>query len=244
MPRLPRSLLRIGAAILATLTVFATARASAPTRVFLPLAMRSSNTPAQNPLHSGEATWYTATGAGNCSFDPSPENMLVAAMNHVDYAASAICGAFVEIYGPQGTITVRIVDQCPECLAGDIDLSQEAFALIAPLVSGRVPITWRVVSPAIAGPIRYHIKDGSNPWWLAVQIRNHRNPIAKIELLNGGSWRQLRRESYNYFIEDGVVVGNPVTLRVTDVYGNVLSDTIPFEVDVDISGAAQFPPGP
>ena len=33
---------------------------------------------------SGEGTYYDATGAGNCSFDPSPNDLMVAAMNAPD----------------------------------------------------------------------------------------------------------------------------------------------------------------
>ena len=67
---------------------------------------------------------------------------MIGAMNHTDYADSAACGACVELTGPNATITIRIVDRCPECPAGDIDLSPEAFAAIAELSQGRVPITW------------------------------------------------------------------------------------------------------
>jgi hypothetical protein len=35
-------------------------------------------------VHTGEGTYYNATGAGNCSFDPSPQNLMVAALNQVD----------------------------------------------------------------------------------------------------------------------------------------------------------------
>jgi hypothetical protein len=73
----------------------------------------------------------------------------------------------VYVTGPKGVVTVRIVDLCPECKAGHLDLSREAFAQIADLTQGRVPITWQVVSPALAGPIAYHFKDGSNQWWTA-----------------------------------------------------------------------------
>ena len=56
---------------------------------------------------------------------------LTAFINVCRHRGSLICGAHVEISGPKGTIVVRIVDQCPECPEGNIDLSAEAFALIA-----------------------------------------------------------------------------------------------------------------
>ena len=81
------------------------------------------------PIHTGEGTYYNATGAGNCLFLPSPDNLMVAAMNHTDYDTAALCGAFISVQGPDGTVVVRIVDRCPECPEGDVDLSQEAFVL-------------------------------------------------------------------------------------------------------------------
>jgi len=200
----------------------------------------------QNPLHTGIATYYDATGDGACMFGPSPNDLMVAAMNAEEYNHAAYCGAYVQVNGRQGTITVRIVDLCPECLAGHLDLSLQAFALIDDVPLGRVPITWRVVSPALSGPIAYHFKDGSNQWWTAVQIRHHRNPIAKLEYWNGSAWITVPRTDYNYFVQTNPGMGvGPYTFRVTDWYSNTLVDSgIPHIENGTVNGAGQFPPGP
>lgn len=195
--------------------------------------------------HSGEATYYDfADGSGNCSFEPSPQDLMIGAMNHTDYADSAVCGACVELTGPDGTITIRIVDQCPECPAGDIDLSPEAFADIAELSAGRVPITWHYVPCDVTGPVIYHFKEGSNEWWTAVQLRNHRHAIAAFAYRDdGGSWVDVARESYNYFVEPAGMGPGPYAFRVTDVHGHVLIDEgIGFVEAGDVPGAAQLPP--
>ena len=212
--------------------------------VWLPVVLNSQVN--SNPIHQGIATYYDATGAGACSFDPSPQDLMVAAMNAEEYDNAAVCGAYVHVTGQQGAVTVRIVDLCPECQAGHLDLSREAFAQIAELPQGRVPITWQLVSPALNGPIAYHFKDGSNQWWTAVQIRNHRNPITKLEYLNGDQWVRVPRTSYNYFVQTNPGMGpGPYTFRVTDYYGNQLIDSgIPHIENGTIDGAAQFPPGP
>jgi expansin (peptidoglycan-binding protein) len=200
-----------------------------------------------NPVHQGVATYYDASGAGACSFDPAPNDLMVAAMNADEYNNAAMCGAYVHVIGPKGETTVRIVDLCPECKAGHLDLSREAFARIADLPQGRVPIRWQLVSPAISGPIAYHFKDGSNPWWTAVQIRNHRNPIAKLEYRTAaGQWVSVPRTSYNYFVQTNPGMGpGPYAFRVTDSYGNVLTDSgIPHVENGTGNGAGQFPPGP
>jgi expansin (peptidoglycan-binding protein) len=172
---------------------------------------------------------------------------MVAAMNAEEYENAAVCGAYVHVVGPKGAITVRIVDLCPGCQAGHLDLSREAFAEIADLPQGRVPITWQLVSPALDGPVAYHFKDGSNQWWTAVQIRNHRNPVASLEYLDGsGQWVGVPRTAYNYFVQTEPGMGpGPYTFRVTDLYGNVLEDSgIPHVENGTVAGGAQFPAGP
>ncbi|MGQ9548054.1 MAG: expansin EXLX1 family cellulose-binding protein [Roseiflexus sp.] len=217
------------------------ARAQVPVSVvYLPLVIRDAN------YRTGEGTYYDADGTGNCSFDPSPDDLLVAAMNHADYDTAALCGAFIEIFGPKGRVTVRIVDRCPECARGDVDMSRQAFARIADLSAGRVPIRWRIVSPELTGPIAYRFKEGSSQWWTAVQIRNHRNPIARFEYLRSdGQWQTVPRAMYNYFVAGSGMGPGPYTFRVTDMDGNVLTDTgIPLIEGGVINGAAQFPPAP
>lgn len=197
------------------------------------------------PEASGEGTYYDADGTGNCGFDASPNDLLVAAMNAADYNTAAWCGACLEVTGPMGTVTVRVVDQCPECVHGDLDLSREAFAMIAPLSAGRVPITWHEVACNVSGPIAYHFKDGSNPYWTAIQIRNHRYPIASLEAQDGDSWHAIPRVDYNYFVESAGLGPGPYTLRVTDTRGHVVEDSgIALGDNVTRSGAAQFPACP
>lgn len=216
-------------------------------KAFLPIALSAAPPSNGNPVRTGEATYYNeADGTGNCMFDATPSDLMVAAMNHTDYATAAMCGAFVEITGPKGVVTVRIVDRCPECPAGDIDLSPQAFARIADIASGRVPIKWRIVSPDISGPIRYRFKEGSSQWWTAVQVRNHRNPIAKLEYRDSsGQFKVVPRMEYNYFVMASGMGPGPYTFRVTDMYGNVLVDNnIPLQIAVEITGSAQFPKYP
>lgn len=190
---------------------------------------------------AGEATYYDADGTGNCSFDASSD-LMVAAMNGVDYNTAAWCGACLEVTGPNGTVVVRVVDQCPECAHGDLDLSPQAFERIAPLIEGRVAITWHEVACDVTGPIEYHFKDGANQWWTAVQIRNHRYPIGKVEAQQDGAWRAIPRVDYNYFVESSGLGPGPYALRVTDTRGHVIEDAaIALGDNVTRAGTSQFP---
>ncbi len=196
----------------------------------------------EEPEHEGEGTYYDADGSGACGFDPSPDDLLVAAINDPDYDGSAPCGACAQIDGPDGSVTVRIVDRCPGCAAGDLDLSREAFEVIAPLAAGRVPITWRFVACDVTGPLRYHFKDGSNPFWTAIQLRNHRHAIARLEAKVGDTYQPIAREDYNYFVAASGLGDGPLALRVTDTHGYVVEDVaIAPGDDVDVDSASQLP---
>lgn len=201
--------------------------------------------PAPPGPFTGEGTYYDADGSGNCSFEASSDRM-VAAMNAADYAGAAYCGACIAVAGPQSEVIVRIVDQCPGCKPGDVDLSREAFGVLAPLAAGRIAITWRPVACPVQGPIAYHFKDGSNPFWTAIQVRNHRYGIASLEARDGGgAWRPIERLSYNYFVESRGLGPGPYALRVTDTRGHVLEDDGVEGGDAVLRpGAAQFPECP
>src|SRR5215471_10133845 len=190
------------------------------------------------PPENGRATYYAADGSGNCMFDPSPNDLDVAAMDGPEYANSEVCGECVAIQGPKGNVTVRIVDQCPDCEAGHLDLSQEAFAKIADVSAGNVPITWSVVPCNVTGNVAYRFKEGSSQYWTAIQVRNHRLPITSLAWNNSGNWEDVPRQDYNYFVVDsGVGTAGPFDVRITAADGQTLLDTLPGVV------AGQIDPG-
>ena len=189
----------------------------------------------------GDGTYYAADGSGNCMFDKSPGDLDVAAMNAPQYAGSAVCGECVRVTGPKGEVTVRIVDQCPGCKQGDLDLSPQAFDKIGEHSAGRIPIHWTLVACAVSGNVSYRYKEGSSQYWTAIQVRNHRLPIAKLELERNGTWMQIHREPYNYFVAPGGAGPGPVHVRITASDGQTLEDMLPAVSDGGLAqGAAQF----
>ncbi|MBK8253626.1 MAG: hypothetical protein IPK82_13285 [Polyangiaceae bacterium] len=197
-----------------------------------------------NPDVAGKVTYYNeADGSGACSFDPTPNDLMVAAMNAPQYADSAACGACAELETSDGkSVTVRIVDLCPGCEEGHVDLSPQAFEKLGPLSAGVLSVTWRYVSCPVIGPIQYKFKEGSNQWWSAVQVRNATERIAKFEVEKDGAMIEVGRTSYNYFVDDQGMGPGPYHFRVTDVRGNVLEDEgISFIEGGIVEGKAQFP---
>jgi expansin (peptidoglycan-binding protein) len=175
--------------------------------------------------YQGEGTYYDGDGSGNCSY-PAGGSTMYAALNEYEYQDGFNCGAYIEATGPEGTVTVKIVDRCPECQPGDVDFSPQAFDAIANPVAGRVPISWHLVSaPQGIGNLQFVVKDGSNPWWIGFQVRNHANIVASMEAQVNGSWVALQRQQYNYFLAPNGLGNGPFTLRVTDLYGEQLVKT-------------------
>ncbi|MFE1881233.1 expansin EXLX1 family cellulose-binding protein [Streptomyces diastatochromogenes] len=202
-----------------------------PSAASTPRAARTKSTtaPSAGRIHpgttyTGVATAYEAgDGDGACGFGPS-DDMMIAAMNTTDYETSRACGAYVHVRAANGaSLTVRITNECPlPCAPGQLDLSQQAFAKLADLKVGRLPITWSLVSPSTSQTVSIRYKTGSNPYWCGIQAIGHRNPVANLEVHTGSGWRQLPRTSYNYFISaDGSGCGS--TIRITDIYGEQLT---------------------
>ncbi|MFB9234050.1 expansin EXLX1 family cellulose-binding protein [Plantactinospora siamensis] len=180
--------------------------------------------PTGGTVHSGKATFYDSAGAGgNCSYPAAPADHRYVALGPSEYSAGAACGGYLDVTGPKGTIRVLIMDQCPECEPGHLDLSAEAFARIADPVQGIVPVRYRaVVNPPLPGPLTFRLKEGSSQWWFAVQIGNHGNPLRSVEVRQGasGSWRTTERQDYNYWLIGAGAGAGPFSIRVTDVYGH------------------------
>ena len=192
---------------------------------------------------TGVATYYDATGEGACSFDATPNDLDVAAIDMPEWNGSAPCGECAAVSGPKGSVTVRIVDLCPGCGTGHLDLSMQAFAKIADLSAGRVPITWQVVPCSVSGNLQYRYKEGSSQYWTAIQVRNHRLPVTALEVqVGGGAWRPVARSAYNYFVDAaGVGTQSGFNVRVTASDGQQLVDALPpVQSALVATGAAQF----
>lgn len=130
----------------------------------------------------------------------------------------------------------------PECLVGHIDRSEGAFTMLAAKDVSKIDIDWHYVSCPVDGNISYHFKEGSNQWWTAVQLRNHRNAIATFEYKDPmGVWKAVPRVDYNFLVDESGMGPGPYSFRVTDIAGNVLADAgVPFIEAGDSPGAGQF----
>jgi expansin len=168
------------------------------------------------------ATHYQLDGVPNCSYPAPPADGLYAALPTAEYASAATCGGYLRVTGPHGTsVQVKVVDQCPDCAAGHIDLSDAAFAKLAPLSAGLIDVRYSAVSdPVLPGPVTVQVKDGSSRYWLALLPDNTGNALASVAVRSGSGWLSLARASYNYWIGSSGAGPGPFTVRLTDTAGN------------------------
>ncbi|MGK7947757.1 MAG: expansin EXLX1 family cellulose-binding protein [Xenococcaceae cyanobacterium] len=215
--------------------------------------------------YTGKGTYYGATGAGNAGYDvvELDQRGRIAAINRQQWNNSEASGAFFEVSGPyqrEGNaepIDIMIVDQLPDRDNG-LDLSAEAFAGVADPVTGVVELEYNLISPAddFVTPYGNRIGDGiivdrlaeSNPYWPAVRLINHRNPVQSLALVtDDGQTLPMERQSNNIFVlEQGI--GQPLTgdrdFISTDIFGQkvVLNDIdITGGTGEDITTGQQFP---
>jgi expansin len=178
--------------------------------------------PPSTSVHSGKATFYDLDGGvGNCSFPSAPADDLFVALGPSEYSKAAACGTYLDVTGPKGTVRVKVIDSCPECDAGHLDLSRTAFKKIGAESAGVIPITYRtVVNPAVPGPLSVRLQEGVSQYWWSALIDNHGNQLASVKVAGpSGTFRTATRADYNDWIVDGGAGSGPFTIKIADVYG-------------------------
>ena len=166
------------------------------------------------------ATHYVLAGLPNCGYSPPADGLFVA-LPAPEYAGAADCGGYLEVTGPDGSVRVQVIDQCPECTAGHIDLSEAAFARLAPLSAGLINVSYTLLAdPALPGPVSVAVKQGSSQYWLALLVDNTGNPLASVQVQTSSGWLSLARASYNYWIASSGAGQGPFTVRLTDTQGH------------------------
>ncbi|CBA15354.1 hypothetical protein XALC_0836 [Xanthomonas albilineans GPE PC73] len=162
--------------------------------------------------------------------DPTPSDAMITALNPIQLnyggVRAALGGAYLQVQGPKGTVTVYVNDVNNGGDNCSMDMSPNAFSAIGDTSAGHIPITWKVVQAPITGNLQYWIKDGSSPYWAAIQVRNHLYPVVKFEYKKDGDWISLPKTDYNHFVGENVGA-QMLEVRITDIRGMVVTDTIP-----------------
>jgi expansin len=191
--------------------------------------------------YQGRATFFDAAhpagGLGNSGFDIPTQDQLhkVVAINNIQWNGSEASGAFMEVSGPKqrdgaASIIVQVTDRLVERADG-MDMSAEAFELVAEPTDGVVNINYQLVGPPddyvtayghrIGDGIVVETIAGTSPYYAATRLNNHRYPIERVEIIEAdGDLVELNRESDNRFVMEGNYPLNGVQdLLVTDIFG-------------------------
>ncbi|GAB9466511.1 hypothetical protein Gpo141_00003883 [Globisporangium polare] len=201
----------------------------------------------------GDGTVYTLLDPnnGNCNFMAYPRDAVTkyAALNTKQWDATKNCGRCAEVTCTDALCSsktksseiVHIVDQCPGCESGDLDLAPDVFTAITGMKSDRLKIRWKFVDCPVTSKIKYCLKKGSNPFWAAVQPTNFASGIASVTV-NGQETTMV--DSAYYFLLDGKSEKqadlSKVTIALVSVDGQKVEDTVSFAAADCVEGKSQF----
>ena len=202
---------------------------------------------ANTQTYNGHVTHYTlATSMVACHYPTSSLPQYYGAMNEYDWNNSGVCGACVEITNGGKKLVVQITDECPYqgneqwCFQGShhIDLNNAANDALG---AGSNPaVTWKYVSCSTTGNMKFYFDSAVQQYYLAVTPMNHLNPVAKMEVKKGGTFKALTHTNYNvYELTDGAGTGM-LTFRITDIYNHVVTDTVMMTPNQIVNGNVQF----
>jgi expansin (peptidoglycan-binding protein) len=203
-------------------------------------------------IGNGRITYYEQSAAVACDIPQSEWPMHTAALDEPHFQGGLACGATARLQNEGKEIQVMVVDLCPtaenqQWCSGDMthfDLGgTETFSLLEPVITGVKELQYEwLPTPVGDSPVKIRFKDGVNPWWVAIQVINHRYPVANLELQDpvSGEWLQGDRTlqgMWNYWKFD--FSGN---IRITDQYGQVIEETgSVLQEQYMWEGANQFP---
>ena len=202
----------------------------------------------------GDGTAYTlnAPPNGNCniqSYKPAAQTYY-AAMNNAQWSAYKTCGMCVNVRcideqcpTPRKSVTVQILDRCPECKHGDLDMSPEVFMEITGSSPSRLLVEWDFVpcpSDFSSGPIEFCLKKGSNSYWTAIQPLNAKRTITKMTV-NGSPAALNQMDAYYFLTTQGVDLHEPTDITVTTAGGVTSHHTVVLGSSGCVTSESQTP---
>lgn len=180
------------------------------------------------------------TGATACSVAAANIPTLAAAVDATTFRGAQACGACLRVQGTLSTnaVVVTVVERSD---VSGVLLTRAAMDQLTPGGS-LIAVDWQLVPcDTREQPLHYYVKEGSNAGYVGVQIRNARYPIASVAAVGARTSVALELQPYNYW-ESTAVGGGPLTLRVTDINGQVVEDPgIKVVPQTETVGQGQFP---
>jgi hypothetical protein len=88
---------------------------------------------------SGQGTYYEV-GLGSCGKKNNNNQMVCALSGSI--MNKSYCGKTITVKSLGKSYSCTVVDTCPGCSSGSVDMSPKLFQKFAPLSKGVIPITW------------------------------------------------------------------------------------------------------
>jgi len=197
------------------------------------------------------ACGISGVGSGKDALPAFAEGVMpIAVSNLIDYDGSLACGMCIEYIGTgvgKGSNPIDskswqkgiIVDACSGCKKGDIDLAKNG--------DGRWKVNWRAVDCAVgSSKFQYTFYsengNGNHDWWVKMQIRNHKVPVYKVEMLDqapknppkgkvySNKFVEMTRTKDNHFMANSGKMTRPYShqmkFRITSIWGEVVEEEI------------------
>ncbi|KAF1322089.1 Carbohydrate-binding protein, partial [Globisporangium splendens] len=200
----------------------------------------------------GDGTTYTLSqvSSGNCNLMSAISDAEVnyAALSSEQWDNLAHCGRCAQVSCNDDrcldqTISeiVQIVERCPECKHGALDLSPNVFKKITGSDPSRFKIKWKFVDCPVQGNVKYCLKDGSNSFWTAIQPTNF---VSGVKSLTVNGRETTMTDSAYYFLLDGKsqdqVDLSSLKIVLTSVHDERIEETVALEPGSCAAGTSQF----
>ncbi|KAK6825603.1 hypothetical protein PG987_013097 [Apiospora arundinis] len=195
---------------------------------------------------TGTSTFYGGNlQGGTCSFSTYtlPAGIYGTAFSGSAWNSGAKCGSCLEVTAKGKTIKVMVVDKCPECEPGHLDLFENAWKALSPGSSDPMTTSWTEVECGITSPLVLHNKSGTSPYWFSMQVINANEAVTKLEVSTDGgkTWQATKRQDYNYFENPSGFGAAKLTIRVTGASGKTVTvENVGVESDSQIKAASNF----
>ncbi|KAJ4125390.1 hypothetical protein NW768_009007 [Fusarium equiseti] len=194
---------------------------------------------------SGSSTFYGGNlSGGNCMFTTYtlPAGIMGTAFSGQKWDSAANCGACIEVTGPSGTVKAMIVDKCPECDPGHLDLFPDAFKAVGG-TNGIVKTSYKFVECGITTPLVLHNKSGTSANWFSIQVVNANEPVKSVEVSTDGgkTWSKTERKEYNFFENPSGFGKASVDVKITSSTGKtVIVNKVGVTPDAQYKAKANF----
>ena len=190
---------------------------------------------------TGDATYFTESLAGRCTISPTlpswgDQLTYHVALSSIQYNsghASAGCGTCLEgtylgtgagSTPPSKHFTALVVDECPGCSVGDLDLAEND-------ADGRWDINWQAIDCPVGNNKLAYLFQGSNSFYIKLGIRNHRIAIKALQIQSqdDAPFITATRTTDNFFTCNSCPepLEFPMAIRILGVNNQVINDFVP-----------------